>query len=210
MRLVSAIYNDPGPFLSINGVNSFHVSMSPEDLTTKDLLLLHGGEDISPSLYNHSVSKHTYASERPSRRDVIEWDMLERAKKLGIPVIGICRGAQMLCASAGGFLIQHVDNHGGTHDVQTKEGDVVETNSCHHQMMYPFDVEHEMLMWIENKRSKRHIVAGERSITLELPCEPETVYFPKIKGFAPQWHPEWMTEQDPAVIKLINQINERI
>ena len=207
-RLVSAIYNDAGPFLNINNVNSFEVSSNADDLTTKDILLLHGGEDISPSLYNHPVSEYTGATKRPSRRDSIEWSMLQRAIELGIPIVGICRGAQMLCAAAGGYLIQHVDNHSGDHIVETSEGDDVVTNSCHHQMMYPFDVDHELLMWTKYKRSGRHITGFEESINV--PCEPEAVFFPKIKGFAPQWHPEWMSEQDPAVLLLLKQINERI
>jgi carbamoylphosphate synthase small subunit len=136
--------------------------------------------------------------------------MLQRAIQLKIPVLGICRGAQLLCAAAGGYLIQHVENHGGTHMVITIDGDEVPTNSCHHQMMYPFDVEHEMLMWIENKRSPVHYVGDGRSVTETLPVEPEMVYFPKIKGFAMQFHNEWMDFSWPAQHKTLSFINQRL
>lgn len=209
-RLVSALYSDWGPFSAINGVNSTGVVDSPEELTSKDILILHGGEDISPSLYNHPVHPYTSADDKPSRRDTIEWSLLQRAIKLNIPILGLCRGAQMLCAAAGGYLIQHVDNHGGYHDVLCADGGEVVTNSCHHQMMYPFDVEHELLMWTKKKLSDRHLLGDRRTITLELECEPEMVYFPKIRGFAMQYHPEWMDNKHPANIKTLQFINERI
>ena len=210
-RLVSALYDEVGPFMAVNTVNDYYVTGDPNALGTNDILLLHGGEDISPSLYNHA--KHPYTSapaDRPGRRDRIEWALLQRAIELKIPVIGICRGAQMLCAAAGGYLIQHVENHGGYHDVQCADGSVVETNSCHHQMQYPFDVEHELLMWIEQKRSSVHYVGSGRSITNALECEPETVYYPRIRGFAPQWHPEWLAHDCAANTKLLQMINERL
>jgi gamma-glutamyl-gamma-aminobutyrate hydrolase PuuD len=210
-RLASALYQDYGPFLELNGVSEAITLMDPNALRSTDILLLHGGEDISPSLYNHA--KHPYTSapaDRPSKRDAVEWALLQRAIELNIPIIGICRGAQMLCAAAGGYLIQHVENHGGFHDVVCSDGSVVETNSCHHQMQYPFDVEHELLMWIEHKRSSVHYVGTGRSVTNALPCEPETVYYPKIRGFAPQWHPEWLADDSAANQKLLQMINERL
>jgi len=209
-RLVSALFSDAGPFMGINTVNSFAVSRNPDELSANDILLLHGGEDISPSLYNHEVHPYTGARSTLSKRDAVEWALLQRAIELEIPIVGICRGAQMLCAAAGGYLIQHVENHGGYHDVECIDGDIVETNSCHHQMMYPFEVEHELLMWINKKRSPVHYVGAGRSITQALPCEPEMVAFPRIKGFAMQFHNEWMDDSWPAQHKTLSLINQRL
>jgi len=206
-RLVSALYGDAGPFERIKTVSDFDVVDMPSQLTKNDILLLHGGEDISPALYNHPVHHTTGATLQPSRRDRMEWALLQQAIKLDIPIIGICRGAQMLCAAAGGYLIQHI-NHPSYHTVCTFDGEEVTTNSCHHQMQYPFDVEHEMLMWIEKPLSEYHYVGDGRSITI--PVEPEAVYYPKIKGFAPQWHPEWLSDNHPANVSLLNMINTRL
>jgi gamma-glutamyl-gamma-aminobutyrate hydrolase PuuD len=207
MRLVSAIYRDFGPFENLSFIDSAITSSTPATLTKDDVLLLHGGADISPSLYGHVKHRMTYADEVPSQRDVIEWSFIQRAKELNIPIIGICRGAQMLCAAAGGYLIQHVDNHGSNgHNVICSDGEVIRVNSCHHQMMYPFDVEHEMLMWTE-PLSKRHLT-GNGTITVDV--EPETVYYPKLRAFAPQWHPEWLDDASPANLKLLSMIEERI
>ena len=207
-RLVSAIYNDAGPFEAINGVNNFEVSYKADDLTTNDILLLHGGADISPSLYNHPVSEYTGATKQLSQRDSIEWSMLQRAIELGIPIVGICRGAQMLCAAAGGYLIQHVDNHSGDHTVVDKDGEEFTVNSVHHQMTYPFDVDHQLLAWVQTKRSNRHLLGNGKSITMELSVEPEAVFFPKINGFGVQFHPEYGDMEDRYVQWSVEKANE--
>ena len=116
-RLVSAIYRGFGPFGNLRNVSDFDVVEHPTELGTDDILLLHGGADISPSLYNHPVHEYTGAGDQPSRRDRTEWALVEQAVKLGVPIIGICRGMQLLCAFAGGSLIQDVDNHSGNHKV---------------------------------------------------------------------------------------------
>lgn len=165
----------------------------PKELQEKDILILHGGADISPLLYKKSPSRYTHA-DQPSRRDVIEWNMLQRAIELGVPIIGICRGGQMLCAAAGGILAQHVNNHGGNHDVDTHDGQRLRVNSIHHQMMVPDGTEHKLLAWTAPKLSDVYwsTDAHGQDVQITVEKEPELIYFPKIKGMAIQWHPEMM------------------
>jgi len=195
MKLYSALYNDHYP-LSLWFRDAQQVVVSePEELDAPGILILHGGADISPSLYNRAVSKETHAGPQPSRRDELEWALLQEAIKKNITVFGICRGAQMLCAAAGGYLIQDVTDHLGHHDIKTADGKVVKVNSIHHQMMAPWEVDHKLLAWSKARRS-RHYIDEHRSV--EVPCEPEAVFYPKIKGFAIQWHPEGMDANSPA------------
>ena len=56
-------------------------------------------------------------------------------------------------------------------------------------MLYPFDVEHEMVAWSKHKLSNYYIDVENE---IDIPVEPEFVYFPKEKGIAIQWHPEMM------------------
>lgn len=113
----------------------------------------------------------------------------------------------MLCALAGGFLIQHVNNHGGTHIVTTPDGEEISTNSIHHQMMHPWGVDHEMLASIKNQLSDVHL---DVDTNIEIPEEPEYVYFPKVKGFAVQWHPEMMQAHCKATKYVFKTIEERL
>jgi len=77
---------------------------------TMDGLLLSGGADIDPSRYGRP-------SEGPQDiepdRDQLEAEAWAAAEARGVPVLGICRGAQAVNVFAGGTLLQHVDGHGG-------------------------------------------------------------------------------------------------
>ena len=72
------------------------------------VLILHGGGDISPALYNKPVAPRGGGYYKPSHRDQQEWMFIKEAVKQNIPIVGICRGAQMLCAFDGGELVQHI------------------------------------------------------------------------------------------------------
>lgn len=155
-----------------------------------DALVIWGGADISPSLYKEPPITGS-GPEDPSRRDVIEWTAVSEAIKQNILIIGVCRGAQLLCAHAGGSLIQDVSGHTNTeHFVDTYGGTLLKVSSDHHQMMYPFKVKHEMLAWCSKPLSTEY-KSGVAKPTPEV--EPEVVYFPEIKGLAIQCHPEWHT-----------------
>ena len=208
MKIAAAIYTDSFPFNQLNGIKGTKTVIDPKDLNSDDILLVHGGEDISPTLYGKAVSNYTYAKEHPSRRDVIEWNLMQRAKELNIPIIGICRGAQMLCALAGGTLIQHVNGHGGgLHEVRTNSSAFM-TNSCHHQMMNPTGTNHEVIAWTSENLSDVYFDVNNEFILQGV--EPEYVYFPSIKGFAMQWHPEWMDEQSEATEFLFSHIEKEL
>lgn len=173
----------------------------PEDITAGkiDALVIWGGADISPSIYNEHASQSCGATEVLSRRDRVEFSLVKSAIDSNIPIIGICRGAQLLCAMAGGRLIQHVSGHtGGNHSITTNDGRTYMTSSVHHQMMYPFDVEHEMIAWSTDKRSRVYVNQNDDNDTRMMESvtpEPEIVYFPKIRGLAIQGHPEFMDER---------------
>jgi len=189
MKLASALYDSHYPFKEMDMFDDYTVVNDPSELDKDSCLVVWGGADISPSLYNRPVSPYTHADDRPSWRDAAEWNLMQRAQELNIPIIGICRGAQMLCALAGGFLIQDVTNHTSGHLVKTNKGDVFQVSSLHHQMLYPFDVPHELVAWSKHQLSDHYIDVKE-SIQMEI--EPEFVYFPRDRGIAIQWHPEFM------------------
>lgn len=216
-KLVSVIYDDFYPFYSLvdkgeqpfPSLTSLHTIDNPDDLDQGSILLLWGGGDISPSLYGKEPSRYSGATDRPSRRDEIEWACIQHAIEIGVPILGICRGAQMLCAAAGGTLMQHVDNHAGrNHLITTNTGDKYKVNSLHHQMMYPFEVDHELLAWSTENLSS--VYYDGNNILNEIQCEPELVIFPEIKGIAAQWHPEMMNEKEPATKYLIKVVKDKI
>jgi len=206
-RLVSGYYEDYYPFDSLGMFNSFITTQDPSELQANDVLIIWGGADIHPSLYKKGRSQYSWASQAPSHRDVIEWGLMQRAKELSIPIIGVCRGAQMLCALAGGYLIQHVTGHGGNHRVVTNDGQVFVANSIHHQMMVPDNTNHELIAHTEETLSS---VYWDENTPVDRHVEPELVYFNDVKGFAVQWHPEMLELDSKANQYFLNMIEERI
>lgn len=174
-----------------------------------DAVVLWGGEDIHPSYYNEEPHPLNQARNNlvPSRRDVFEWKVMLHCYTEGIPIIGVCRGAQFLCAFAGGSLVQHVNNHtNGNHLVTTSHGEILPVTSCHHQMMYPYDVEHELLAWSKEKRSTFYEGPKQAPIaSMDTRPEPEVVYFPKVRGLAIQGHPEW-AQPNSRFVSYVNEL----
>jgi len=69
-----------------------------------DGLVLTGGEDIHPGLYGAEPSPHAYP---PSReRDLFEVALFAAARQRELPVLGICRGIQVVNVAMGGTLLQ--------------------------------------------------------------------------------------------------------
>ncbi len=71
-----------------------------------DGVLLGGGRDIDPSCYGQAPSEHLTYTE--PRRDAFELELVERALDRGLPILGMCRGIQMLNVALGGTLVQDV------------------------------------------------------------------------------------------------------
>jgi gamma-glutamyl-gamma-aminobutyrate hydrolase PuuD len=209
-RLVSALWEDFHPFDQLPGISDYARAQDTDDLKPGDILITHGGEDISPSIYGQRANRYTSADNWLSNRDTIEVNLINRAKELDVPVIGICRGAQLLCALNGGILVQHVTGHSGSHPVRTFDNGLLTVNSIHHQMQYPWTgkCKYELVAWSKTNRSNTYV--GEDEIELEVDCEPEFIYYPDVKGFGIQWHPEMMDGESLATKYVLQYIKETL
>lgn len=175
--------------------------------------ILWGGTDIHPSYYGAKHNVFSFAPAAPSERDVWEYKAMKYCKANNIPIIGICRGAQFLCAFAGGYLVQHMKGHDRDHMVHDEDGEVYPVKSSHHQMMVPFNTEHRLVAWSSKQLS--HFYYGEASetpLTVQRAIddgtfqEPETVFFPSIRGLGIQGHPEWADPQSKFVDKCLEHV----
>jgi GMP synthase-like glutamine amidotransferase len=174
-------------------INNVEIVKSVKDA---DLIVATGGADIDPEIYGEKINRRTYINESRDQNELIE---LKQAIDLGIPIIGICRGAQLSCALAGGKLVQHVTNHGSNHTITIMEGDYKNyeyvVNSMHHQMMYPFFMkskDYSIIAKTSQARSTTYENDSEKE-QMNLPYEPEIIYFNNINAYAIQCHPEMMS-----------------
>ena len=72
-------------------------------------LVLMGGADVNPALYGEARGPQT--DESDTARDELEFALIACALQRDLPVLGICRGMQILNVQHGGSLIQHIDGH---------------------------------------------------------------------------------------------------
>lgn len=83
------------------------VSESPRAvLETIDGLLLTGGGDVDPAFYGED--RHDTVDDAEPGRDEFEIDLARRAMQDDVPLLAICRGAQVLNVAAGGTLVQDI------------------------------------------------------------------------------------------------------
>src|SRR5687768_11460585 len=75
-------------------------------LTRLDGLILSGGPDIEPSRYGAAALESTGAPRVD--RDAAELGLISTALAAGLPVLGICRGLQLMNVARGGTLHQHL------------------------------------------------------------------------------------------------------
>ncbi len=118
-----------------------------------DALLLTGGGDIHPKHYGREDAIGVMEGIN-EERDTFEFDVMARAMERGIPILGICRGMQVLNVFRGGAMIPDVQSAGfadhgkgkGTedriHEVHIEEGSILAgivpgrrgmINTNHHQ-----------------------------------------------------------------------------
>jgi putative glutamine amidotransferase len=87
----------------------------PDDvLGALDGLVLAGGADIDPATYGAERHRCTIGT-RPDR-DAVEVALTRRALEVDMPLLGICRGMQLLNVACGGTLIQHLPDDVGHTD----------------------------------------------------------------------------------------------
>lgn len=166
-----------------------------------DAVLFGVGTDVSTTLYGEHPGSYTQSPD--TRRDTLEKNIFRLCEARLTPMIGICRGAQLITVMTGGKLVQHVDGHAGSrHDITTIDGRVINVNSIHHQMMIPRFGRSRlynatMLAHTITPLSRRYLGANDNEISGQFPVvlkEPEIVVYGG-DGLPPclavQGHPEW-------------------
>jgi putative glutamine amidotransferase len=171
-----------------------------------DGIVLSGGTDIDPRQYG--AAAHTEAYEPEPERDRFELGLIDLGVAEEIPILGICRGAQLLNVWAGGTLRQHVPSHArydtpadAAVDVAVVEpgttlhglfGDRVPINSLHHQTI-------------------DRLAAGWRVSARSADGEVEALEWPGHDVVAVQWHPELLATRagDPLFTWVVERARAR-
>lgn len=166
-------------------------------------LVLWGGTDVNSELYNKPRSK--YAQKPDVIRDTKETYFYDLAVGKGQPVIGVCRGAQLLCVLNGGELYQHSIPKTQRHSILTLDGILFDkVDAGHHQVMKPSG-KHIVYGWNPDHVKVWH----DDDNSEDIKNTAEVVWFPETKSLAVQPHPEWSSPNDPFVLWL-NDLIKRL
>ena len=130
------------------GAEPVELAPGADRLPAVDGLLLPGGWDVDPELYGEKKDEKVGPIDR--ELDETELRMFQQARERELPVLGICRGQQVINVAMGGTLVQHLEDHdirahGRSHLAHTIEVDPsselghaagehkIRVNSFHHQ-----------------------------------------------------------------------------
>ena len=190
------------------------VEEAKEFLERVDGLLLSGGADVDPAHYGEEPER-ALGSVDPDR-DLAELLYIEAAKQSGMPMLGICRGSQILNVAFGGSLYQDIGSavRGSIKHGQSQPGkfpshsitidkssrlyqligqEQVKVNSFHHQAV-------------------KDIAPGFK-VTATAPDGVVEGYegFPQYNVLAIQFHPEYFVadNKDPLWLKIFEDLIER-
>ncbi len=164
-----SVWDQPAALLPVNYIGAIQragglaVMLPPDDLLAEepeqvlgllDGLILAGGADIDPASYGQAKDAQTIGT--VPERDRFEIALARAAIERDLPLLGICRGMQLLNVACGGTLLQHLPDRlghgehrrvsgsfdGAEHDVELHEGTLARTaagegthstRSHHHQ-----------------------------------------------------------------------------
>ncbi len=175
-------------------------------LGVADGILFIGGKDVNPERYGEKPA--TELMDSPPLLDDVQFLMARTALDMGLPILGICRGAQVVNVALGGTLVQHVpdafpestlihipeplaSSSGIDHEVDADPGSIlhdifgpsIPVNSIHHQA-------------IKEPGTGLKITARATDGVIE-GTEHETRPIMTI-----QWHPEVMLTKNDAMLPL--------
>ncbi len=167
-----------------------------------DGLVLTGGSDVGPERYGHENVASTVEPER----DEVEFVLYDTAIADEIPVLGICRGLQLINVHAGGSLAQDVPAHSRydlapgvpAHSIAVPAGSVLhdlfgaqhDVNSLHHQIVDELGDGLRVTAVAEDGIIEAFEVAGAAVVAV-------------------QWHPEMMGTEDPTFTWVVEAARRR-
>ncbi len=162
-----------------------------------DALLLPGGGDVHPRFFGQDIDG---ARDIDEARDEYELALFRRFFDAGKPILGICRGLQLIDVALGGTLRQHVEGHaqiGGAdavHAVSAEDaalralyGGSFSVNSAHHQTV-------------------DRLGAGLRAAARADDGVVEALRHDARPVFAVQWHPERLGQDGQRLLAAFWQV----
>lgn len=193
-------------------------SRSAQLMQHLDGLILTGGGDIDPALYASEGHETVYMVDK--ERDETEIAFSHRAISLHVPLLGICRGTQMINVALGGTLIEHLPDSVGTvveHRLPPREPtthpvEVVPHSRLAHILYSSADHDDAWNVQALETASWHHQAIRRMAPDLQVAAYAPDGTIEAVEStthpwlIAVQWHPELTAHSDPAQQRLFDAL----
>ena len=194
-------------------LDAYRISNIDSILAIADGIIITGGEDINPLFYNDTLNLKVCGN-IDHRRDTLEKKLFDYAFENKIPLMGVCRGMQMINVASGGTLYGDIPSEIGTKVIHRNNGEVMHevvlTESC--PLIFPEGRDTFMVnSW--HHQGLKDIPDEINVVAKSFDGLPEAIYVDEeLHPFmiAVQFHPERLGSDNPIRKRMRNNFYNAI
>lgn len=198
----------------INMYGAFEADSFDYWLEKSDGIIISGGEDINPALYGQPEDTSRCGTIDPLR-DSLEMVMINYAYNEKVPLLGVCRGHQILNVAFGGSLIVDIPEDFGSTEMHRNNGSTMHKISVNEtSYLYSFLGSTSGTVYSNHHQAVSRLAEGFEVSSYAPDGIPESIELqdttkhPFILGV--QWHPEAMDYKHPFSARIAEKFLEKI
>ncbi|MDD7401472.1 MAG: gamma-glutamyl-gamma-aminobutyrate hydrolase family protein [Eubacteriales bacterium] len=197
------------PFMIAQNLDS---DLLAYQMSLMDALVIPGGDDLDPSYYHEEPN---YTAEFKPLRDTFEWQLLDIAVQQGKPILGICRGLQILNVYFGGSLYQDIKAQGASQVKHCQDNAI--RYPWHSVDIVPASHVHQALGVTETRvNSLHHQAVKDLAPGFAITARAKDGVVEAIEStsgplrWGIQWHPEMLSLQSPEGQAIFNHFLDQV